>query len=200
MVRSFVSSFAAHVGRNQVCPLHTLIITHLTIEIRLRASWAASLNEAESSFRALSGAGNTWQRVPIPKRESSISASAPPTPISVREASDLAIHRKSAKRGDVYRIALDLEPEPTLANLDAWRAVLATPELRMEWDPAVESARLVELFDLETRISKTNFTLGWPAKCVARVRRVNVNGALTLPTPVHEMLLPYHERYATQTR
>jgi hypothetical protein len=48
--------------------------------------------------------------------------------------------------------------------LDPWKAVLMTPELRKEWDPAVEGAHLLELFDSTTRISKTNFTIGWPAK------------------------------------
>ncbi|KAH6915744.1 hypothetical protein BKA70DRAFT_1092620, partial [Coprinopsis sp. MPI-PUGE-AT-0042] len=41
--------------------------------------------------------------------------------------------------------------------------VLTTPELRQEWDPAVEDAHLLENFDHSTRISKTNFSLGWPA-------------------------------------
>ncbi|KAH7098587.1 hypothetical protein BKA62DRAFT_712797 [Auriculariales sp. MPI-PUGE-AT-0066] len=133
---------------------------------RLGASWTASLNEAESTFRALSSAGGTWQRVPVPKRESSISSPISPATANgnaPRDPSDAAIHRRPSKRGDVYRVVLDVDSDTTLANLDAWRAILATPELRKEWDPAVESARLVELFDLETRIAKTNFTLGWPA-------------------------------------
>ncbi len=49
-------------------------------------------------------------------------------------------------------------------SLGAWKSVLVTPELRKEWDPAVESAQLLEMFDQATRISKVNFTLGWPAK------------------------------------
>lgn len=51
-------------------------------------------------------------------------------------------------------------------SLEPWKAVLTTPELRQEWDPAVEDAHLLEMFDRNTRISKTNYTLGWPAKCV----------------------------------
>lgn len=50
------------------------------------------------------------------------------------------------------------------ASLGPWKAVLTTPELRQEWDPAVEEAHLLEMFDHRTRISRTNFTLGWPAK------------------------------------
>jgi hypothetical protein len=160
------SSSAAHVRRDQVSTLVDLHGIWLTDTFRLRASWAASLNEAEASFRSLSSSGGTWQRVPAPKRESSINSPTSPTPSGSRDASDVLMHRRPGKRGDVYRIVLEVDPDTTLSNLDAWRAVLTTPELRKEWDPAVESSRLVELFDLETRIAKTNFTLGWPARCV----------------------------------
>ncbi|KIK57033.1 hypothetical protein GYMLUDRAFT_61634 [Collybiopsis luxurians FD-317 M1] len=50
-----------------------------------------------------------------------------------------------------------------MVTLEPWKAVLTTPELRQEWDPAVSEAHLVELVGQDTRISKTNFTLGWPA-------------------------------------
>jgi hypothetical protein len=77
------------------------------------------------------------------------------------------VHRKATKSGEnVYRVVLDVSITDQSASLDAWKAVITTPELRQEWDPAVESAHLVEMFDRHTRISKTNFTLGWPAKCV----------------------------------
>jgi hypothetical protein len=36
--------------------------------------------------------------------------------------------------------------------------------MRQEWDPGVESSQLLELFDVDVRITKTYFTLGWPAK------------------------------------
>ena len=42
--------------------------------------------------------------------------------------------------------------------------MLVTPELRKEWDPAVEGAQLLEMFDQASRISEVKFTLGWPAK------------------------------------
>jgi chitodextrinase len=59
---------------------------------------------------------------------------------------------------------LDVAVGDENVSLEPWKAVLTTPELRQEWDPAVEEARLLEMFDHKTRISKTNFTLGWPAK------------------------------------
>jgi hypothetical protein len=48
--------------------------------------------------------------------------------------------------------------------VEQWRAVLLTPETRREWDTTVESNELLEMFDSETRIVKTKFVAGWPAK------------------------------------
>lgn len=84
---------------------------------------------------------------------------------SVPELADVVVHRKYGKSGeDIYRLVLDVPTGEELVSLEPWKAVLSTPELRQEWDPAVEEAHLVEMFDQTTRISKTNFTLGWPAK------------------------------------
>ena len=80
---------------------------------------------------------------------------------------DVVVHRKTTKSGEnVYRVVLDVPATDEAAVLDAWKAVITTPELRQDWDPAVEGAHLVEMFDHRTRISKTQFTLGWPAKYV----------------------------------
>jgi len=49
-------------------------------------------------------------------------------------------------------------------SVDQWRAVLTTPEIRKEWDNTVESNELLEMYDSETRIVKTKFVAGWPAK------------------------------------
>ncbi|EJD48112.1 hypothetical protein AURDEDRAFT_113016 [Auricularia subglabra TFB-10046 SS5] len=133
---------------------------------RLRASWAASLSEAETAFRALSSSATTWQRVPSPKRENSVASPQSTTFNAVPELPDPVVHRRPSKRGDVYRVMVDVpldDQDSVSGMLDAWKAILSTPELRKEWDPAVESARLIEMFDLETRIVKTNFMLGWPA-------------------------------------
>ena len=64
----------------------------------------------------------------------------------------------------MYRVILEFPATDDTIDLEAWNAVLVTPELRREWDPAVESAQILEMFDPSTRIVKTNFTLGWPAK------------------------------------
>jgi hypothetical protein len=84
---------------------------------------------------------------------------------TIPEFNDVSVHRKASLAGnDVYRVTLEVPTGEEVLSLEPWKAVLATPELRQEWDPAVEAASLLEMFDSKTRICKTNFTLGWPAK------------------------------------
>ena len=84
------------------------------------------------------------------------------------ELSDVVLHRKVVNKStiDLFRVTVDVPAGDDAVSLESWKAVLATPELRQEWDPAVEHAYLVEVVDAKSRIYKTNFTLGWPAKCV----------------------------------
>ncbi|TDL26649.1 hypothetical protein BD410DRAFT_530254 [Rickenella mellea] len=131
---------------------------------RLRQSWSNSLNDALTSFRGhlTSAQSPTWKRVPIPSRENSTGkgkSRASPLP----DVGDVILHRKSTKAGDVYRAIVDVALGDELGDLEAWKSVLSTPELRQEWDPAVETSQLIEIFDPDTRIVKTKFTLGWPA-------------------------------------
>ena len=136
---------------------------------RLRQAWSDALAVAENNFRQLLATCNSgdWKHVSL--------ATDTPTPpkgkarVSLNpELTDVVVHRKTAKSGEnVYRVVLDVPATDESALLDAWKAVITTPELRQEWDPAVEGAHLIEMFDHKTRISKTQFTLGWPAKCVS---------------------------------
>jgi hypothetical protein len=130
---------------------------------RLRQSWTTALNNAESLFKSLL-ASTDWRRVPTPTDTSSPThkGKARAFSSSLPELSDVILHRKPGT--DVYRVILEGEEFP---SLEPCKVVLATPELRQVWDPAVEEARLVEMFDCETRICKTKFTLGWPAKYVS---------------------------------
>lgn len=141
-----------------------------TIFGSLRQSWYNALNEAQSNFRKLltSASAPEWKRVPIPNDSTSTRTKGKGRSLtSLPEPSDVVIHRKASKNEEVvYRVVLDVSTGDEAIALDAWKSVLATPELRREWDPAVEGASLVEMFDPTTRISKTNFTLGWPAKYV----------------------------------
>ncbi|KAF9454468.1 hypothetical protein P691DRAFT_797224 [Macrolepiota fuliginosa MF-IS2] len=131
---------------------------------RLRQSWYNALNDAESRFRQLltSSGPSDWKRISTapesPTRKGKARVSAVP------ELADVIVHRHTGNAGDdVYRMVLDVAVGDESVSLESWKAVLMTPELRQEWDPAVEEAHLVEMFDHKTRISKTNFTLGWPA-------------------------------------
>ncbi|CAG8666702.1 9378_t:CDS:2, partial [Acaulospora colombiana] len=77
------------------------------------------------------------------------------------EESKVIIHKRPSKQGEIFRLVYDIPIEDF--SLNAWKAVLTTPEMRQEWDPGVESSQLIELFDVDVRITKTYFTLGWPA-------------------------------------
>ncbi|KZP28639.1 hypothetical protein FIBSPDRAFT_947466 [Athelia psychrophila] len=133
--------------------------------LRLRQSWYDALSEAESHFRSLlsSHGSRDWKRVstttdPTPTNKGKARASPSP------ELADVVVHRKPGKSGDqIYRAVLDVSTGEDAVSLESWKSVLSTPELRQVWDPAVEEAHLVEMFDTMTRVSKTNYTLGWPA-------------------------------------
>ncbi|KAG5637403.1 hypothetical protein H0H81_004711 [Sphagnurus paluster] len=132
---------------------------------RLRQSWSTALNDAEAHFRQLLiSTSNEWRRVP--NNGDGATGKKGKTKVStIPELADVIVHRKPSKAGlDIYRLVLDVPISEELVSLEPWKAVLTTPELRQEWDPAVEDAHLLEMFDHTTRISKTNFTLGWPAK------------------------------------
>ncbi|GLB41576.1 putative START domain containing protein [Lyophyllum shimeji] len=145
---------------------------------RLRQSWATALNDAEVRFRQLlTSSSNEWKRVPQ-AGEASLAKKGKAKVSALPELSDVVVHRKPGKAGDdIYRLVLDVSISEELVSLEPWKAVLTTPELRQEWDPAVEEAHLLELFDRTTRISKTNFTLGWPA---------NPRDAVTISRSYHD--------------
>ncbi|TFK39691.1 hypothetical protein BDQ12DRAFT_681024 [Crucibulum laeve] len=131
---------------------------------KLRQSWYSALDEAEAHFRQLlSSSSSEWRRVSNSSEASSSKKGKTRTSSSIPELSDVVVHRNSTSGDDIYRLVLDVPTGDEQVSLEPWKAVLTTPELRQEWDPAVEEAHLMEMFDRMTRISKTNFTLGWPA-------------------------------------
>ena len=164
----------------------------LNICFRLRQSWYQALDNAQTTFRQhlTSHSSPDWKRVNVDGSQSSAKgkarASAGP------HLTDVIVHRKVVKGESVYRAVLDIptSDEPQL-TLEACKAVLATPELRKEWDPAVERAQLLEMFDQATRISKTNFTLGWPVRYATRsftriYRFISTQIVLGMPLRSHE--------------
>lgn len=133
----------------------------------MREIWSSALNDALLAFRSnlTSAQSSSWKRAPVTSKESSGSNSKGKLRAPVRaDAKDVSIHRKSTKSGELFRVVLDLPALDNVNDLEAWKAILVTPELRQEWDPAVESARVLEMYEPSTRIVKTKFTLGWPAK------------------------------------
>ena len=132
----------------------------------MRQSWYSALTEAEAHFRELlTLPAAEWKRLSTSADNLSTKQKGKAKISSLPEISDVLLHRRSAKnRDDVYRMVLDVPLGDEEVSLEPWKAVLTTPELRKEWDPAVEDAHLVEVFDHISRICKTNYTLGWPAK------------------------------------
>lgn len=132
----------------------------------MRQSWYSALTEAEAHFRELlTLPAAEWKRLSISADNSSTKQKGKAKFSFLPEISDVLLHRRSTKgRDDVYRMVLDVPLGDEEVSLEPWKAVLTTPELRKEWDPAVEDAHLVEVFDHISRICKTNYTLGWPAK------------------------------------
>jgi hypothetical protein len=141
------------------------IIPSLTISVRLRQSWHAALTGAETYFRSLITSSSTeWKRISTSSGTSS-SVKGRTRRATISDISHVVVYRKTTKGGeDIYKVVLDVPLGESFVSLESWKAVLATPELRQEWDPAVEESHLVEVFDHTSRICKTNFALGWPAK------------------------------------
>ncbi|KAJ7807288.1 hypothetical protein B0H14DRAFT_2873687 [Mycena olivaceomarginata] len=147
---------------------------------RLRQSWYSALNDAETHFRQLltSPSSAEWKRLSA-STDSTANKKGKARAPAIPELADVVVHRKPSKAGggDVYRLVLDVPTGDESVSLEPWKSVLTTPELRQEWDPAVEDAHLVEVFDHTTRICKTNFTLGWPA---------NPRDAVTISRSFHD--------------
>ncbi|KAI0940840.1 hypothetical protein AcV7_003110 [Taiwanofungus camphoratus] len=133
---------------------------------RLKHSWYTQLDAAQTDFRQLlaSHTSSDWKRLTIPGDNSSTNKKGKARASSFPELADVILHRRTVKGGEnVYRAVLDVPAGEEAISLEGWKCILVTPELRKEWDPAVESAHLIEMPDQATRISKVNFTLGWPA-------------------------------------
>ncbi|KAJ2930041.1 hypothetical protein H1R20_g7047, partial [Candolleomyces eurysporus] len=135
---------------------------------QLRQSWYSAVNEAEAYFRQLlTSPSNEWKRISSSIDNSSSSSKKGKARVvgAAPELSDVIVHRNSKTTGSeaVYRVVLDVPAVEEQVSLEPWKAVLSTPELRREWDPAVEEAHLLEVLDRSTQVSKTNFSLGWPA-------------------------------------
>ncbi|KDN48452.1 hypothetical protein K437DRAFT_85961 [Tilletiaria anomala UBC 951] len=84
----------------------------------------------------------------------------------LEKASRIIVHRRSnphRKGPDVFRATFEVPFEGDSPDLEGFRSALTTPDARSQWDGLVESSELIEMPDPVTRVTKTNFRLGWPA-------------------------------------
>ncbi|PWN19974.1 hypothetical protein BCV69DRAFT_271192 [Microstroma glucosiphilum] len=103
----------------------------------------------------------------------------PPFAPLLADPSSVKVHRRSGGKAvglpagvDVYRAVVEVPYEGS-PDLDPFRSALTTPEARTKWDRMVDEAETIEMLDPQTRITKTNFKLGWPASprdaiCISR--------------------------------
>ena len=82
--------------------------------------------------------------------------------LGVLKASDVAVHRRSGKTGEVYRAVAEVDCGPEV-DVETFRGCLLTPEARPLWDRMVEESVTMDLLDAHTRISRTSYRLGWPS-------------------------------------
>ncbi|KAL8277432.1 hypothetical protein RQP46_010154 [Phenoliferia psychrophenolica] len=123
-----------------------------------------TLSRAIGQFRSLLGHATSSSWRPLPAPQSSLPSSGGSKGKGKEGSSEqVVVHRRKGGQGkpDVIRASVEFAFDG--AGLDEWRAVLATPEVRSAWDKLVEHAHDVELVDSTTRISKTDYRLGWPA-------------------------------------
>ena len=78
-------------------------------------------------------------------------------------ASNVVVHRRTGKTGEVFRAVVEVDCGPEV-NVETFRGCLLTPESRPIWDRMVEESITVDMLDAQTRISRTKYRLGWPSR------------------------------------
>ncbi len=138
--------------------LISCVWTNLECWFSVNSAWNLAISEAEAKLRDLLGDGKGWRRL---------------SPAPSRETDAVSIYR----RGEVYRAVTEVPYDSSSGGAEEWVSVLSTPELRKEWDGSVDSAEIIEVFEQEsaddgsqstpstfTRLLRTTYGVGWPAK------------------------------------
>ncbi|GEM07581.1 lipid-binding START domain protein [Rhodotorula toruloides] len=152
------------------------------------AAYSASLATALSHFQSLlsNPHSKSWKPVsPVPSASGSGSAGsasaagskgkARATPstsasslvngLAALDPSQVKVDKKPdrERNAEIVRAIAEVPCDPDAVDLEAVRAVLATPEVRALWDKLVDSSHSLSLLGPLTRITKTDYRLGWPA-------------------------------------
>lgn len=132
---------------------------------RLETAWNDALNAAVAYFRALhsSSGSSSWRLVSVPQSTPATPAASVREPSKVNGAgagssgagskpsslgrispSDVVVHRRNGKGGEVFRATVEVDCG-TDVNADTFRGCLATPETRPVCAfPVVEPVRPVD--------------------------------------------------------
>ncbi|GAA5822101.1 hypothetical protein JCM10212_005649 [Sporobolomyces blumeae] len=104
--------------------------------------------------------------VVVHKRPPLAAAPAPAAPLASASSSSSSSSSTSPLESDVFRAVAQVSIAPTVDDrevLERFRVALRTSELRPVWDKLVEHASTLEIVDPSTRVTKTDYRLGWPA-------------------------------------
>ncbi|KAK8861436.1 hypothetical protein IAR55_002255 [Kwoniella newhampshirensis] len=137
---------------------------------KLGAAWTEALTSSLTYFRALlsSSSSTAWKPVSVLPLTASATARdsgksvAKGSSIGKIDASQVRVHRRSGKGGEVFRAVVEVDCGSDV-SVDTFRGCLVTPETRPRWDRMVEEAVTLDLLDAHTRVTKTNYQLGWPS-------------------------------------
>nr|XP_019050191.1 hypothetical protein I302_00616 [Kwoniella bestiolae CBS 10118]OCF29121.1 hypothetical protein I302_00616 [Kwoniella bestiolae CBS 10118] len=137
---------------------------------KLEAAWHESLSTSLTYFRALlsSSSSSAWKPVSVLPLTASTTAkdtgksTARGSSLGKIDASQVVVHRRNGKSGEVYRAVVEVDCGSDV-SIDTFRGCLVTPETRPMWDRMVEEAVTLDLLDAHTRVTKTNYRLGWPS-------------------------------------
>jgi hypothetical protein len=148
-------------------------------QFRTHQRYQAALESALQHFKKLHDSQNSkhWQIVPPSSTQpnhsrSQFSQSQPLNHhhhqflngLAPIDLSNVQVHRRKLDGSSVVRAISDLSIDPTRVDIDHFKAVLQTAEVRGIWDQLVDKAAVIQVIDPQTRIIKTDFRLGWPAK------------------------------------
>ncbi|KAK4699016.1 hypothetical protein P7C70_g7250, partial [Phenoliferia sp. Uapishka_3] len=128
---------------------------------------ALALDTAVLHFRSLisNPSSSSWKALPSPQSSLPPSIKGKGKEVANGKVTEpVTVHRRKGSGGkpDIIRASTDFNLTDGV-GLEEWRSVLQTPEVRSSWDKLIEHAQDVELLDAQTRITKTDYRLGWPA-------------------------------------